>query len=45
MLALAIHYFGVDVKVRRGVKQENALPSNQTVLESSQDCQMASMTS
>ena len=43
-MALAIHSFGGDVKVRRGVKQELALPSNQTLLESSQDCQMAPMT-
>ena len=34
----------VDAKVKRGVKQELALPSKQNLLVSCQDCQMALMT-
>ena len=35
---------GVDAKVKRGVKQELALPSKQNLLVSCQDCQKALMT-
>ena len=35
---------GVDAKVKRGVKQELALPLKQNLLVSFQDCQNASMT-
>ena len=37
-------FFGVDAKVKRGVKQELALPSKQNLLVSCQDCQKALMT-
>ena len=38
-MILATHSSGVDANLRRGVEQEQAFPSIQTLLESSQDCQ------
>ena len=44
LLTDGIQSSGVDAKVKRGVKQELALPSKQNLLVSCQDCQKALMT-